>query len=376
VFVLLFAICGQARPQAAAQTTADQPSSYHLVRTVPLPFLKNVSGMFIFEPVTRRFFVSDGKDLIVLDDTESKIGSIPKIGRVTDLAVAPEMNQAFIVDGVDNDFIVVDLQRLMVLEKVHAGTSLSIVLYDPSTKEIVLASGHNKDCVVVDATTLKVIKTVKLGGYAYAGVTDGKGHAYFELGRDEFVDPLVSGPELYISRAPPANAAALAELDEHSLTINNSWKEPCKPIRLLGVDGGRQRLIAACGRSVASIDEETGKIVAVSSIGQTPAWFVNFDSELGDAFADVAHTRPFGLTLMVLHENSAGEFVDPKMIDWGPGRRLGLDGKKGQIFVLSSDQKMTDTGLGLAPPNADGVVPLRVPTSVPGTFRISVYAKN
>ena len=64
--------------------------------------------------------------------------------------------------------------------------------------------------MVVDATTRKVIKTVKLGGYAYAGVTDEKGHVYFELGRDELVEPLISGPGLYyISRAPPSNAAAL-----------------------------------------------------------------------------------------------------------------------------------------------------------------------
>lgn len=310
----------------------------------------------------------------MLDDAENKIGSIPKIERLIDLAVAPDMNQALIVDGEHGDFFVVDLKTLTVLEKVHGGTRLSTVLYDPSTKEILLASGHSKDCIVVDATTRKVVKTVKLGGYAYAGITDEEGHAYFELGHDELVEPLVSGSGLHISRASPASPAALAELDEHSLAVESTWKEPCKPIRLLGIDGSRQRLIVGCGESVAAIDEHTGRIVATGSTGQSSAWFLRFDGELG-AFAFVAHARSFELTVMVLHENSAGDFIDPKVIGQRSNGQLELDGKMGQIFVLSSDQKMTDTGFDL-PSNTVGEVPLRVQTPVPGTFRVSVYAKN
>lgn len=363
--------------QAPAQTQGPQ-STYHLVRTVPLPFLKTINGIVAFEPTSRRLFIPDGKDLVVLDaDTGARVGTIAKIGSVSVMAFVLETNQAFVVDGEHGSLTILDLQTLKTLEKVHAGAELSLVLYDPNTKQIFLTSSRHKDCTVVDATTRRVIRTVKLSGYVQNGLTDGKGHVYYDLSRDQMPETLVSVPGVLVSQAPPSNAIELAELDADTLKISNMWKEPCESIRLLGVDEAHARLVARCGGSLISIDEMTGKIVASAGIRGPFTWFLTYSSQLGDAFGVVAQVPT--LALVALHENSAGDFTDPSatIAQVKDMQHIVFDDKNARVLILSSDQKMAETRVFIDRPTYDGgPTPLRVPEPVPGTFRVEVYGKN
>lgn len=329
----------------------------------------------MFESSGRRLFIPDGKDVAVIDaDTGTRIGVIRKIGHVSDMAFAPEMNQGFAVDSDHGVLTIIDLYGLTILERAHAGSELSLVLYDPSTKKVFAASDHNKQCQVFDPVTRKVIKTVKLGGYAFRGFTGAAGHAYFELSSDAFQKSIIPGLDAVVSEMPH-RSVEIAELDMHTLAITNYWKAPCKAMILLGVDSHLKRLVGGCNGSVVSIDDETGRSATLSAIAVKSTWFVQYDSQVGNAVGFTLHAPV--LTLIVLPENTAGEFVDPPVAvqEYRQHRHhIALDGEKGQIFVLISDEKMVPSGLMLGLPS--GQQPLELPEPVPGTFRVEVYGKN
>ncbi|HEV2491030.1 MAG TPA: hypothetical protein VGT03_14590 [Candidatus Acidoferrales bacterium] len=360
-------------PANSSQTAPSKP--YHVVRTMPLPFLKRLGGRFAFEAKSRRLFIADGKDLIVINaDTGETVGTITKVGYASDIAFAPDIHKGFVVDSEHSGLVVFDLQTLTIIEKVRKVPESSLVLYDAATNKVVTASAQSKDCQVFEPLTDKVIATLKLGGFPLQGVNDSVGHVYFELGREAFRDPREFGLDGFISNALPLGTSAeIAVLDGQSLQITDRWKEPsCKNMRLIGIDRALGRLFAGCGSSLAEIDVQTGKLDLSTPIPVKLLWYLKFDEELGDVFAVV----PRPPTLIVLHENPSGGFDRPVIgaAKWFSDLMV-FDDKAGSFFVLQSDDENADTGLFAAIPGV-GMQSLKVPEPVPGTFRLVVYSKN
>lgn len=364
---------------ATSNVSESEPlKPYRLVKTIPLPFVKKMSGRLGFDSENDRLFFSDGKNLVVVNaGNGERVGLVPKVERISDIAFASDLNQAFIVDAERNGLTAIDL-RVLTIQEIHAGTEPSLVRYDPNTKQVFAASNRNKNCAVVDANTHKLVKTIKLEGYAFGGFVDAKSHIYFALSRDEMPSQMRFGIPPYIGipayEGPLPVVNEVAELSEGSLIISNLWKEPCKDIQLLGVDKRNRRLVAGCDSSVVSIDRQNGKIVTSSSISGTPVVFLKFDPDLGEILAAVAHPPWRVLTLIALHQSSSDTFDDPSAVtlDYQQGF---TSAPQGRFFIVRHDDKMTDTGLMMAIPGVDPQR-LRVPEPIPGTFRIEVYSRN
>jgi len=352
--------------QEKAQASQVQVSSpYHPVRTVPLPFLKHLRGEFLFEPVSRRLFVPDGKNLIEINPgTGEMVGVVKKIGRVSAIAFAPDLHEGFAVNSDRGGIEVFDLETLTILQKIHSGGGASLAVYNPATKEVITASGYAKDCRVFDPLARKFIKTVKLGGYPLGGVADAEGRLYFEFSRDALPYPLHRRLEIPVFDALLPSATEIAKLDGRNLVMTNLWKEPCKPMHLLGVDETRQRLIAQCGGSVVAINAETGNFLTSTRVAGGPLLYLHLDEVTSELFA----LSPRHNALIVLHENSAAEFGKPALVARGLNLKVAFDDKRGQIFILTGDQRLGRTIFG------DQVISL--PEPVPGTFRIEIYGKN
>lgn len=178
-FVALFiGLVPCSAPVARAQSSSStlQPAStapeseplkpYHLVRTIPLPFLKRMSGQLGFDQENDRLLFSDGKDLVVINASDGqRVGLVPKIGRVSGIAFAPDIHRAFIVDSDSRALFALDLSTLRLVQKANVGAESSSIQYDPEVKEVFTTGSESSTCKVFDAVAGKRVSTVKLRGY-------------------------------------------------------------------------------------------------------------------------------------------------------------------------------------------------------------------
>jgi hypothetical protein len=385
LFVIGLSMPALSRGRASAPTAQASGSNasstaskrYHVFRTIPLPFLKHLGGRVAFESASRRLFIPDGKDLYVINaDTGEKVGEVPKVGHASDIAFAPDLHEAFIVDSEHGGVVILDLQNLTVLEKVRKVSGSSLAIYDADTKKLFVASPQSKNCQVFDPLSDKVVASVKLGGYAFREISGSTGQIYFELGPNISRGPRALGIGGQISAAAPiGKTAELAVLDARNTQISARWKEPlCRDMQLIGFDHSRGRLVAGCDSSLAVIDARSGTLTLSNPIPVKYLWYLLFDEQLGDVFAVAADQQ----VLISLHLNSEGDFVTPLVAARDFSGKLIPDSERGGFFVLKSDDKMTVTGLRLYGPPIPGasVQPLIVTEPVPGTFRVVVYRQN
>lgn len=364
-----------AAPQATAKTpAATAPEPYHVIRTIPLTFNPPPGSALAFDPASRKLFIPAEKDIYVVDiDSGVLAGQVRKVGHVSDIAFAPEINRGFTVDS-DGHLVIFDLQTYAVVAKVHAGNESRSVLFDPATKEV-FTVGDSKQCNVFDAITGKIVKTVKLGGYTYRGVADSMGHIYYELTPDVAEGPRsLMGGVTVLGRVPLRKVPCkIVELNARTLEIENVWVEPaCINTSGIGIDSEQRRLVVGCDNSVDLIDADTGKVV--SAIPFPPARLVLrivFNASLGDAFVTAIGPSQ----LIVLRENSANDLAFAGIVAQGAAWwDMAFDGKDQQFFVLKSKTKTVESGLFIT---VDGVpTPLKAQNPVPGTFRIVVYGRN
>ncbi|MGH9729915.1 MAG: YncE family protein, partial [Candidatus Acidiferrales bacterium] len=371
-FALLLAVPlqGRASPQAATKAPA---APYHIVKTIPLPFLKRTDGPIAFNAASGRLFVPDGKDVVVINaDTGELVGRIAKTDHVSQIAFAPDINRGFIVDSERRDLTIFDPRSFTTVTRVGAGNESSSIEYSPSMKEVFTTGPSSKDCRVFDAMTGKTIKTVKLGGYALSSIQDSEGHIYFGLSPRRLGPPPVTvlGAPTRVSLGLDV-PGEIAVLNSRSSEIVDRWKEPsCTGMRLVGIDDAHRRLVAGCKGSSALIDADTGEITALASIAGNPLFYLQFSAHLGDAFVVITH--PFALVAM--HESSPSQLVDTGIIARGFPQSIALDDKTGRLFIIDSDEKMVQTGFWLNTPGRP--TPANVPEAVPGTFRVLVFAMN
>jgi hypothetical protein len=371
---------GQSSPsstQDASKASADEPSKpYHLIRTIPLPFLKKMSGRIGFDEQSGRLFFSDGKNLVFISAaTGETVGLVPKIDEVSDVAFAPGIHRVFVADSKRRALIFLDPQTLTIAVRASAGVESSSVVYDPSTKDVFTTSISSSSCRIFDGSTGKFIKAIKLRGYPYRAVADSRGHTYFQLSPNDLTTLLHSFPEI---GHPIPLKTEIAELDTHTLEMGKKWNTTCPYMLLMGVDSSGQNLVIGCNSSVALMDPQTRKILASSAVtGFRWSAPVAFSSALGDAFFVGFDAPAHRQELVIVHENSTGQLgpaiVAPQLL----GRPAAFDGNARYLFVVQSDTKTVDTGLFVGIPQSDGgITPLRLPEPIPGTFRILVYGRE
>lgn len=383
VFLFVLSVCcpSLARGQSTSVATFNPSESeslrpYHLIKTIPLSFLKKMSGQLGFDHETGRLFFSDGKDLVVLNSsTGERVGIIPRIANVSDIAFASDIHRVFLVDSFGRDLFDLDLPTLTLIQKTNVGAESSFVLYDSETREVFTAGTGSSTCKVFDAVTNKKVAAAKLRGYPVRAANDMHGHIYFEVTPNDPRLPPLSVPGTYITPLK----TDLAELDTRSLAVGDRWDEAsCPHMVLMGVDRFHQELVIGCQSSVTLVDPQTRKITAFSAIvGVKPIAPITVNAALGDAFFLGLDERADShrVYLEFVHEDSTGHLGPAVLAPQLPGRPAAFDDTTQHMFIVQSDTKIVDSGLFLAPAGRD-MTPLRVPQPIPGTFRILVYSRN
>src|SRR5207302_6364976 len=176
-------------PAIAQQATPPPPAAV-AVATIKVPGTSGRWDVMQVDPAAHRLYLSNTSNgsLDVFDtQTFATLAQIPGLPNSQDaqgawsgangLALAPELNRAFVSDQVDNSLHVYDTNsnaQTDVVSPTQKGSDS--VAYDPDAKKVFVSNGDSNSITVVDASTLKVLKQINLPGAPEIAVWDTADH--------------------------------------------------------------------------------------------------------------------------------------------------------------------------------------------------------
>jgi len=274
---------------------------------------------------TGRIFVSHGSVVQVIDEKNGKLlGTIPDTKGVHGIAIAADLNKAFISNGRDSSVTIINLQSLAFITKVPVtGQNPDAILYDPFSHKVFVYNGRTANATVIDATTNKVISTIKLDGKPENSVTDNKGKVYVNI-EDKSVISVIN---------------STTDKVEHTWSI-----APGEEASGLALDNENHRLFTVCSNKVMVVlDAISGKVITSLPIG---------DGSDGAAF-DPALKRAYSSngegTLTVVQEINPDKFTVLETLPTQHGARtITVDRKTHHIFMSAAEYEAATPSAGNA----------------------------
>ncbi len=325
----------------AAVALAAAGPGYHVVKTY------KVGGEGGWDYLTadasaRRLYISRGTHVMVLDlDSGKTVGDIPDTPGVHGIALAPELGKGFTSNGREGTVTIFDIKSLAAIgSKVKAGENPDAILYDPATKRVFTFNGRSQDSTAIDATSGKVLGTIKLDGKPEFAASDARGEIFVNI----------------------EDKSELVAIDPNKLEVKSKWPlAPCTEPSGLSIDRKNRRLFVGCdNKMMAVVDADSGKVLATPAIGEGVD-ATTFDEETGLALASCGQDA----VLTVVEEESPDKFTVAENVPTKKGARtLALDAKTHNVFVVTAD-------FGPRPaPTADN--PRARPPMLPDSFVVLV----
>lgn len=327
----------------AAVAVAAAGPGYHVIKTYKLGGEGGWDYLTV-DASTRRFYISRGTHVIVLDaDSGKNVGDIPDTPGVHGIALAPELGKGFVSNGREGTVTVFDLSTLAPSgSKIKVGENPDAILYEPATKRVFTFNGRSQDSTAIDAASGKVLGTIKLDGKPEFAASDAKGEVFVNI----------------------EDKSELTVIDPNKLEVKTKWPlAPCTEPSGLGLDRKNRRLFVGCdNKMMAVVDADSGKVLATPAIGEGVD-ATAYDDETGLAFASCGEG-----VLTVVREDSPQKFSVVENVKTEPGARtMALDTKTHNVFTVTAK---------FGPPpaaTADNPHPRR--TILPDTFEVLVLAK-
>ena len=139
-----------------------------------LTFNKNKRQLFIT-------FKDTGVKVINVD-TKKIIGTIKNTKNAHGVALVPEFKLGFTSNGASNTVTMFNINTLKPVKEIKVGSDPDCITYDVFTKRIFVINGDSGDATAIDASSGKVVGTVKLdSNKPEFAVSDDKGTLYINL---------------------------------------------------------------------------------------------------------------------------------------------------------------------------------------------------
>ena len=225
-----------------------QKSEYKLAKTIQLT---NDGGWdyLTVDEVNQKLFVSHSSQVNVVDlKVGEQVAIIPSTEGVHGIAIANDLNKAFISCGKDSSVIVVDLATFKPVTKITGtGKNPDAILYDQFSKKVFTFNGRSSNSTVIDANTLKIIATIPLSGKPEFSQTDGKGKVYVNI----------------------EDKSTITVINSVTLKVEKEWSiAPGEEPSGLALDNANHRLFSVCGNKMMTIsDAIAGKVITTVPIG-------------------------------------------------------------------------------------------------------------
>jgi DNA-binding beta-propeller fold protein YncE len=291
------------------------------------------------DELTGRIFISHGTVVNVVDEKDGKLlGTIPDTKGVHGIAIAHDLNKAFISNGRDSSVTIIDLKSLAFIAKVNVtGQNPDAILYDPYSHKVFAYNGRSASATVIDGASHKVLATIKLDGKPEFSVSDAKGKVYVNI----------------------EDKSEITCINSSTLKVEQVWSiAPGEEPSGLALDNENHRLFSVCGNKLMVVaDAMSGKIISTLPIGDGCDG-VAFDPALKRAYSSNGEGA-----ITVVQEVSPNEFKVLGNIQTMPGARTITIDKKTHHLFLSSAEYNT------APP-ATANNPRPRPSVKPGTFTL------
>ena len=266
------------------------------------------------DDVNQHLFVSHGSVVNVIDlKTDKTIATIPDTKGVHGIAIANDLNKAFITDGKDNAVTIVNLTTFELIEKVVIqGQKPDAVLYDKFSQKVFTYNAKSSDATVLDAVTNKVIKNIPLDGKPEFSVTNTKGLIYVNI----------------------EDKNQIKTIDTKTLEVTATWSiAPGDEPSGLAIDLETNRLFSVCGNNLMIVvDATNGKIIKTLPIDDGCDG-VTFDAKRKLAFS----SNGIG-TITVVKEENANAFSVQETVKTQKGARtIALNKSTDQLYLSTAD---------------------------------------
>ncbi len=265
---------------------AADAGSYEVVQRLPLGAASKWDFISI-DSQRQRLFVTRGDRVDVVAIPSGKIvGAIANTQGVHGVAIALDLKLGFTSNGKSNSVTVFDLESLATKTEIALkGKNPDVILYEPLTHKVYAFNGSSADFEVIDATTLKVVDSVKVNGRPEFAVSDEHGKIFFNV----------------------EDKSELHVIDAASHRVVAKWPlKGCVEPTGLALDLKNARLFSACANGVAVVtDSHSGQQVAQFAIGEHP------DAVIYDADTRTVLTSGGGGTgtLVVAHQDDADHYT-------------------------------------------------------------------
>jgi YVTN family beta-propeller protein len=310
-----------------------KPSEYRLASRFPVEGDGGWDYLAVDESAGR-IFVSHGMVVQVLNESDGKLlGTIPDTKGVHGIAIAPDLNKAYISNGRDSSVTVIDLKTLAFKSRISVtGQNPDAILYDQFSHRVFAYNGRTSNATVIDAMTDKVVATIPLDGKPEFSVTDGKGKVYVNI----------------------EDKSEISMINSATLKVEKTWSiAPGEEPSGLALDNENHRLFAVCGNKLMVIvDAISGKVITTLPIGD------RVDGAAFDPGLKRAYSSNGEGTMTVVAEVSPNEYKVIENVPTQPGARTIAINKKTHHLYLTTAE--------FEPPAAGSTN--RRPAVKPGTF--------
>ncbi len=284
---------------------------------------------------TGRIFVSHSTVVNVVDEKTGKLlGTVANTQGVHGIAIAPDLNKAYISNGKDSSVTVIDLMSLTFKSKIPiTGKNPDAILYDQFSHKVFVYNGRTSNATVIDAQTDKVAATIVLDGKPEFSVTDGKGKVYVNI----------------------EDKSEITAINSSTLKVENVWSiAPGEEPSGLAFDIENNRLFSVCGNKLMVIvDAGSGKVITTLPIG------AGVDGAAFDPLLKRAYSSNGEGTMTVVQEINPDEFKVLGTVTTQPGARTITINKKTHHLYLSTAEFETSSSESN-----------RRPAAKPGTFML------
>ena len=292
---------------------ASADTGYHITDRQVLP--GNVQWDYLsYEPQSHRLFLTRGDHVDVFDTQKKQVvGSIPGTHGVHGVALAPELDRAFVSAGKDNTVSIVELSTLKVLGTVPTGQKPDAIVYDPASKRVFAANGADGSLTVIDAVSGKVQATIAIGGKLEFAVVDARGSLFVNV----------------------EDKGQLAAVDTQSLVVKARYDlaSVCEEPGGLAIDRAGGRLFATCGnQKMLVVDAGSGKILDVVGIGK------GSDAALYDPERKLAFSSNGEGNLSVVGQGSDGHYLLLQTLPTARGARtMTLNPLSHELYLVTAE---------------------------------------
>jgi len=273
----------------------------------------------LFDGAGHRVFVAHGSEVTVVD-----AGALKVIGHVTGLSGAHGIalvpgGHGYADSGRAQTVSVFDASTYKVLHTLKADDDAYAVVYDPASRHVFVMNDDAGNSTVIDPAQDKVIDKIALEPGFEQAEADGQGH-------------------IYIAHS---EAGQVLRIDTLRRKADAAWPVPgCGKPHGLALDMASNRVFVSCpSGQLRVLDSQTGRSVGSLAIGR------GGDCLLFDAARARIYSPNADGTLSVIDVAGPDRFVAEPAVPTKPGARTGaLDPATGRLFLVTAEVDATEPG--------------------------------